>query len=456
MNKITIGRSSLISVALTVSLAAVGASAQTVAPPAPPTRRAPAAPPTPPAPPAVWPTVTLPDVDVDFDFDFDFSDLSDRINDAVSSALESLPPAPPARPALPALPAPPALPFAFQNANPNPRPMPKVTVYTDRDRDGRIAGGQYEAARNLIEQEQYAKALGQLDALIARFDNKSVADSIANRVDAAMYWKAYALGKQREITEAINTLNQMQSRFADSRWLKDAMALKVEMMQASGQAVSPDSQTDEDLKLLALRGLMQSDPDRAVPMIEQVLSGSSSVKVKENALFVLSQSRSTRTRDILANIAKGGANPDLQLKAIRYLGVMNGPGNDQVLEDAYRSTSDETVKRAIIRSFMASGNRTRLASIAGDTNSSPALRSEAVQQLGAMRASDELVRLYGRESSQDVKKRIIQGLFVSRDAAKLVELAKAEKDMELKKEIVSKLSLMKSKEATDYLVELLK
>jgi hypothetical protein len=37
-----------------------------------------------------------------------------------------------------------------------------------------------------------------------------------------------------------------------------------------------------------------------------------------------------------------------------------------------------------------------------------------------------------------------------------VTLARAEKSPEVKKEIVSKLSLMKSKEAMDYLMELLK
>jgi HEAT repeat protein len=178
--------------------------------------------------------------------------------------------------------------------------------------------------------------------------------------------------------------------------------------------------------------------------------------VKENALFVLSQSRSAKAMEILGNIAKGSGNPDLQMRAIRYLGVMNGPANDQILENAYRSSTDEAVKRAIIRTYMVSGNRARLAAIAGDANSSPALRGEAVQQLGVMHAGDELVRLYARESSADVKKRIIQGLFVGRDAARLVELARAEKDMALKKDIVQKLSLMKSKEATDYLLELLK
>ena len=37
---------------------------------------------------------------------------------------------------------------------------------------------------------------------------------------------------------------------------------------------------------------MQGDPDRVVPMIEKLLAGNSSVKMQENALFVLSQSRS--------------------------------------------------------------------------------------------------------------------------------------------------------------------
>jgi hypothetical protein len=352
---------------------------------------------------------------------------------AEAGAQDFFPPAVPDVPALVAL-----------QGNRHPRPVVKVNVDL------------YEQARNLIEQEQYLKALGQLDKLIAQFDGKSIAESTANRVDAALYWKAYAQTKQRQLTDAMVTLQDIQKKFADSRWLKDARALEVEVRQASGQAVSPDSQTDEDLKLLALRGLMQSDPDRAVPMIEQVLSGNSSLKVKENALFVLSQSRSPRAHEILGNVVKGGANPDLQLRAIRYLGAIGGSDNGQILEEAYRASSDESVKRAIIRSFMVSGNRTRLAAIANDTNSSVSLRGEAIQQLGVMRADDELARMYGRESSTELKRRIIQGLFVSRSAARLVELAKAEKDMALKKEIVQRLSLMRSKEATDYLVELLK
>ena len=47
-------------------------------------------------------------------------------------------------------------------------------------------------------------------------------------------------------------------------------------------------------------------------------------------------------------------------------------------------------------------------------------------------------------------------LFIQRNAKALVELARAEKDPDLKRELVSKLSVMKTPEATDYMLELLK
>ena len=290
----------------------------------------------------------------------------------------------------------------------------------------------------------------------------------------------------------------------------------MEVRQASGQAVSPASQDDDELKLMALRGLMESDPEQAFPVIEKILGGASSPKVKDRALFVLSQSRSPRAREIITGFAKGNANPDLQLRAIRYIGIMGGNDNRQVLADVYKTSNDPAVKRSILRSFMMSGDRERLLAVA-KSESDAGLRSEAVRQLGVMHGSAELAQLYQTETSPEVKKSILQAMFVGGDSDKLIELAKAEKDPELRKsairnlglmrrpgtsealisiygsdsapdvrkavinalflqnnaaalvtlaraeknremqkEIVSKLSLMKSKEAIDYLMELLK
>jgi tetratricopeptide (TPR) repeat protein len=365
----------------------------------------------------------------------------------------------------------------------------------------------YDEGRNAIEDGRYDRAVDRFNRLI---------DLKTTRTDAALYWKAYSLAKLGQRDEALTTLADLQKRFGDSRWLKDARALDVEVRQASGQTVSPASQQDDELKLMALRGIMQSDPEQAFPIIEKMLTGPNSLKVKDRALFVLSQSRSARARDVIAGIAKGNGNPDLQLKAIRYLGMMGGNDNRQILSDAYRTSPDVAVKRAILRSYMMSGDRERLFALAkGETDQS--LRSEAVRQLGVMHSSSELSQLYQAEPSVEVKKQILQAMFVGGDADKLIELAKSERDPELrksaihslgmmkrtgvsealtgiyasdasldvkkavvnalfiqgnaaglvalaraeknpemKKDIVSKLSIMKSREATDYLLELLK
>jgi tetratricopeptide (TPR) repeat protein len=290
----------------------------------------------------------------------------------------------------------------------------------------------YDRARDLIEQGKFDRAIGDLDRVI---------ELKSNRTDAALYWKAYSLGKLGRKADALNAIADLQQKFKDSRWVKDAKALEVEVRQSSGQTVSPESQNDEELKLMALRGLMNSDADRAMPIIDQMLAGTNSPKVKDRALFVLSQSNSSRAREIIANAAKGGANPDLQLRAIHYLGIMGGNDNRQILADVYRASNDSAVKRSIIRSFMVAGDRTRLLGLA-KSETAPELRGEAVQQLGVMGAHTELAELYSTETSVDVKKRIIQAMFVGGSADKLMELAKSEKDPTLRRSAVRNLGLM--------------
>jgi tetratricopeptide (TPR) repeat protein len=291
----------------------------------------------------------------------------------------------------------------------------------------------YDEGVEALDEGKYDRALDRFNKLI---------DLKSNRTDAAIYWKAYTLAKLGRRGDALGAIADLLQRFKDSRWIKDARALEVEMRQASGQTVSPESQNDEELKLMALRGLMNSDPERALPIIEQMLTSSAnSPKVKDRALFVLSQSGSSRAREIMGNIAKGASNPDLQLRAIHYLGIMGGSESRQLLADVYRTSSDPNVKKRIMNSFMISGDRTRLLGLAkSETN--PELRGAAVQQLGVMGAHAELADLYATETSVDVKKRIIQAMFVGGNADKLIELSKTEKDPELRRTAVRNLGLM--------------
>src|SRR5262249_56861449 len=97
--------------------------------------------------------------------------------------------------------------------------------------------------------------------------------------------------------------------------LKEAKAVEQEIGQGAGQAPRPEQEGDEDLKLMALNALLNTDQERAIPMLEKFLSGSSSPKLKERALFVLAQSGSPRARAILAQTAPGQGNPDRQRQA---------------------------------------------------------------------------------------------------------------------------------------------
>jgi hypothetical protein len=117
----------------------------------------------------------------------------------------------------------------------------------------------YQQARDLIERQPCDRALSQLNRLIAQFDGKPIADSTANRVDAAFYWKAYAQSKQKNLADAQATLQELQKKFATAAG-SGRKGARGRSAPGRGQAVSPDGQPDDDLKLLALRGLMQSDP----------------------------------------------------------------------------------------------------------------------------------------------------------------------------------------------------
>jgi HEAT repeat protein len=291
---------------------------------------------------------------------------------------------------------------------------------------------------------------GRWDSTIRRLDEHIRGKG--KRADGALYWKAYAQNKRGQSAESLATLAELRKSFPQSRWLGDAKALEVEMRGGTGQPVRPEPGGDEEMKLLVINSLMHTDPEQALPVLEKLLSTSTSPRIRERALFVLCQSGSPKAREIVGRIARGG-NPDLQLKAIKYLGMFGGSESRQILSDLYGSASDVSVKKTILQSFMVSGEKTRLLAAAkGETN--PELRRAAIQQLGVMGAQAELWDMYRTETSQEMKKAMIQGFFVGGSVERMIELARTEKDLELRHTAIRNIGLMGGNRAGDVLVSL--
>jgi HEAT repeat protein len=308
----------------------------------------------------------------------------------------------------------------------------------DRENDG------YQEGYDAITESRWDRAIAQLSRVI---------ELKGQKVDGALYWKSYAQNRLGQRAEALTTIAELTKRYPDSPYARQGRALEVEVRRDIGQPVRPQDQQDEDLKLMAIQALQNSSPEQAIPMLEKVLAGNHSPRLKERALFVLAQSDSPRAREILKNLAKGGSTPELQHKAIQYLGVHGGTESRAVLGDVYASATDVDVKRRILRAFMVAGEKDRLWKAAqGEQNAE--LRAEAVRQLGVMGAHEELWQLYLKESSADVKKQVIRAMFVGGNADRMIDLAQTEKNPELRREAIRSLGLMGSKKTGDALVQI--
>jgi tetratricopeptide (TPR) repeat protein len=365
--------------------------------------------------------------------------------------------------------------------------------------------GWYRAASRDLDDRQYEKALENYNRVI---------EAKGSHVEGALYWKAYALSRLGRGDQAAASLEELKKGYPQSRWLNDARALELELRQNAGQKPSPEAESDEDLKLLAMSGLIGTDPERVLPQIDKILgSAKSSPKLKERALFVLAQSRNAKARETLTKYAKGGINPDLQLKAVEYLAAHGVKEDRAKLDEIYQANSDTGIRRAILRGYMVSretdalmqiarneqnaslrGEAIRYASIAGAdvwplySASAPPevrqavlealfikgdaahlielaraekdakVRGDVIRHLGNMpreKTGDSLTTLYSAESDKEVRRDILRSFMMQRNAKALIEVARKESDPELKREAVRQLTMMKTPEAQEFLVELL-
>jgi tetratricopeptide (TPR) repeat protein len=266
----------------------------------------------------------------------------------------------------------------------------------------------YREGRDAIED-------GDWDEAIEAFERAAELD--ADRKDASLYWIAYSQNKMGEQLEALETLRELQTGYPQSRWIREANALEMEINGRS------EDDEDMDLKLMALNSLMHADEDEAVPLLEEVLKSDQPTKLKERALFILAQSGSNRAFETVSRIARNNADPELQEKAINYIGIHGRRENIALLSELYETVPAVSTKKAILHSFMVAGEKERLLRAATGEDD-PELRGSAIHWLGVMDAEDELWDLYQKENSTEIKKRILHALFIGDGSARLLEVAR--------------------------------
>lgn len=268
----------------------------------------------------------------------------------------------------------------------------------------------YERGRDAIDRKSWEEAIEAFE-LAAR--DEALADD-------GLFWQAYAYSKIPDAKRALELVASFESRFPKSPYRDDAQALAAEIRGGSARGASSD---DEDLKLMALNGLMQADEEAAIPILEEFLGSEKSNRLRERALFVLAQSDSEKAHAILARVARGEKDPELQRQAIRYLGVHGSDRGLALLAELYRELSSREARAAVLESFMIADDERRLLDLAKN-EPDPELRGRAIHFLGTMDAAGELWELYQRETSEEVKEQMLQAFMIAGDDEHLLEVAR--------------------------------
>ncbi|HWA95051.1 MAG TPA: HEAT repeat domain-containing protein [Terracidiphilus sp.] len=304
----------------------------------------------------------------------------------------------------------------------------------------------YADGTRAINDSRWADAVGLFDR---------VAQMRGEHAAGALYWKAYAENKEGRPASALSTCGELRKTYPTSRWLNECGALEIEIRGKSGHPVSPQTEPDEELKLLALNALMQQDQAQAIPILQKILSGKQSEQLKSRALFVLAQSQSPQAQTLITQIAEGQSNPALQVKAIRMLAVAKGRGASATLASIYQRSSDVQVKKEILRSYLITGDSSKLLEVSRqETN--PELVKTAVQTLGAMGASADLLTMYRASNSTEAKADIINALIASgaKGVASLQQIASTEQDAELRRKAIRNLGISGGMSAAPTLVSM--
>ena len=219
-------------------------------------------------------------------------------------------------------------------------------------------------------------------------------------------------------------------------------------LSATSMAQSEAPDDAEELKLAALEALITAPPERALPLVNKVLAGDSSIDVKERALFILSQIEAPEAQATLLRFAREEEG-ELQAEAIRMLGIGGDKEALATLGEIYQA-GDHEVRDAILEAYLIAGDKQAVFEIAANADNEDDFE-EAVDMLGAMGARDELRELRSRAGMSDS---LINAYAISGDLDTLRELALDDSNIEPQAQAIEAMGIVGGDQVNTTLVEI--
>jgi HEAT repeat protein len=261
--------------------------------------------------------------------------------------------------------------------------------------------------------------------------------------DAALYWQAYALTQAKRGDAAKSAVDRLLRDYPKSAWADDARAL----VPAKAPADAAAEAREEDA-LMAIDALLSSGSERAVPILQKVLASSHTDKVKSRALFVLSQYDATAAEAALSTILSGSSSTKLKQEAIRMIAAGGKRSSLDRLLPLFRDNPDPKIRSAVIDAWII-GGRGDLLRQAAATETDPRMRRRAIEAMGAVGDRAGLLELFAQLKDEKAQRDVMQGLGISGGVEELAKIANGNASPAIRAEAIRAIGIAGGPRSTD-------
>ena len=289
--------------------------------------------------------------------------------------------------------------------------------------------------RDLIDAEQWVKAAEKFNQFVNAFPKD-------RDVDVALYWLAYSLKRKGDARAAVEPILRLLKKYPQSSWADEARAMINELAGELGEGQIIDKtlkndKEEEEIQIVALQSLAQSNPERAMAYVREILKPGSTARprLKEAAVSLIGSQGGPQALPLLLDLARNnGADPRLRARAVH--GLIN-EGGESMLDDLLKLYDAETsreVKRQLLHGFSEMDEspraRAKLLQIARNQADELEMRRAAIHHLGEMKGAspfDELMQIYAAEQSAEIKRQLLHAFSDIKDPrghTKLLEIAR--------------------------------
>jgi hypothetical protein len=204
---------------------------------------------------------------------------------------------------------------------------------------------------------------------------------------------------------------------------------------------------DTNLRIQALGSLIQTHPERVIPILTQIALDPSSPRDGRRAVFVLAQSPNRDAQLSVIEVAKRAVEP-VRVEAVKELARFPNPSISSELLKVY-DTGSARVKRQVVTSLGDRSDTRELLRIAR-SESDASVRNTAIVTLGRAGGREELRALYRRVPA-DSRKALLTALFNARDEDELIRIAESDPDPAIRREARTNLRLLGTPKALAFL-----